>query len=88
MNPSAILLASSGSSSDSSDESWSSPNGRMASPSPSAEPDLDRSDMVESAIGVVWVKRWKVLYKDRDIKSCLEGRDKTPSDSRRPVPGY
>jgi hypothetical protein len=26
--------------------------------------------------------------KDRDIKSCLEGRDKTPSVSRRPVPGY
>ena len=37
---------------------------------------------------VVWVKRWKVLYKDRGIKSCLESRDKTPGDSRRPVPGY
>jgi hypothetical protein len=28
-----------------------------------------------------------MLYKDRDVKSCLERRDKTPSSSRRPVPG-
>jgi len=29
-----------------------------------------------------------MLYKDTDIKSCSERRDKTPSGSRRPVPEH